>query len=45
MTKDGRWTPQELADQLPDRVGIDRMPMFEYIEMMQAKAAAAASSG
>jgi NAD(P)-dependent dehydrogenase (short-subunit alcohol dehydrogenase family) len=39
MTKDGRWTPEELADQLPDAVGVDRMPMFEYIEMMQAKAA------
>jgi NAD(P)-dependent dehydrogenase (short-subunit alcohol dehydrogenase family) len=38
MTKDGRWTPEELADQLPDAVGSDRMPMFEYIEMMQAKA-------
>jgi NAD(P)-dependent dehydrogenase (short-subunit alcohol dehydrogenase family) len=37
MTKDGRWTPQELADQLPDAVGVDRMPMFEYIEMMQAR--------
>lgn len=40
MTKDGRWTPEELAKELPDRVGIDRMPMFEYIEMMQQKAAA-----
>ncbi|HEU5033853.1 MAG TPA: SDR family oxidoreductase [Mycobacteriales bacterium] len=37
MTKDGRWTPQELAEQLPEQVGIDRMPMFEYIEMMQAR--------
>ena len=41
MTKDGRWTPEELADQLPDAVGFDRMPMFEYIEMMQKKAEAA----
>ena len=39
MTKDGRWTPEEIAAQLPDKVGIDRMPMFEYIEMMQAKSA------
>jgi NAD(P)-dependent dehydrogenase (short-subunit alcohol dehydrogenase family) len=39
MTKDGRWTPQEIAAALPDKVGTDRMPMFEYIEMMQAKAA------
>jgi NAD(P)-dependent dehydrogenase (short-subunit alcohol dehydrogenase family) len=38
VTKDGRWTPEELAKVLPDEVGIDRMPMFEYIEMMQAKA-------
>jgi NAD(P)-dependent dehydrogenase (short-subunit alcohol dehydrogenase family) len=47
MTKDGRWTPAEIATQLPDRVGIDRMPMFEYIEMMQAKAkqSATASAG
>ena len=40
MVKDGRWTPQEIADKLPDAVGTDRMPMFEYIEMMQKKAAA-----
>jgi NAD(P)-dependent dehydrogenase (short-subunit alcohol dehydrogenase family) len=37
MTKDGRWTPEEIADALPDKVGVDRMPMFEYIEMMQAR--------
>ena len=37
VTKDGRWTPEELAKVLPDEVGIDRMPMFEYIEMMQAR--------
>ena len=39
VSKDGRWTPEELAKVLPDEVGIDRMPMFEYIEMMQKKAA------
>jgi NAD(P)-dependent dehydrogenase (short-subunit alcohol dehydrogenase family) len=39
MVKDGRWTPEELAAQLPGSVGTDRMPMFEYIEMMQARAA------
>jgi NAD(P)-dependent dehydrogenase (short-subunit alcohol dehydrogenase family) len=38
MTKEGRWSPAEIAAQLPDSVGIDRMPMFEYIEQMQAKA-------
>ena len=43
VVKDGRWTPEELAAQLPDAVGVDRMPMFEYIEMMQAKAAAQSS--
>ena len=41
MTKDGRWTVEELAERLPGEVGVDRMPMFEYIEMMQKKAAAA----
>jgi NAD(P)-dependent dehydrogenase (short-subunit alcohol dehydrogenase family) len=41
IVKDGRWTPQELADKLPSAVGVDRMPMFEYIEMMQRKAQAA----
>jgi NAD(P)-dependent dehydrogenase (short-subunit alcohol dehydrogenase family) len=40
IVKDGRWTPQELAEKLPSAGGIDRMPMFEYIEMMQKKAAA-----
>jgi NAD(P)-dependent dehydrogenase (short-subunit alcohol dehydrogenase family) len=38
MTTDSRWTPEEIAKRLPDEVGIDRMPMFEYIEMMQEKA-------
>ena len=37
IVKNGRWTPQELADSLPGNVGTDRMPMFEYIEMMQKK--------
>src|SRR4051795_697978 len=41
VVKDGRWTPQELAEKLPSAVGVDRMPMFEYIEMMQRKAEAA----
>jgi NAD(P)-dependent dehydrogenase (short-subunit alcohol dehydrogenase family) len=39
MTTSGRWTPEEIAKQLPGSVGVDRMPMFEYIEKMQAKAA------
>jgi NAD(P)-dependent dehydrogenase (short-subunit alcohol dehydrogenase family) len=44
MSKDGRWTVEELAERLPGEVGIDRMPMFEYIEMMQKKAAEAQGS-
>ena len=42
MYKDGRWTPEELAETLPGAIGTDRLPMLEYIERMQAKAAAAA---
>jgi len=41
MKKDGRWSVEEIAEQLPGSVGVDRMPMFEYIEMMQKKAQAA----
>ena len=41
IVKDGRWTPQELVEKLPSAVGTDRLPMFEYMEMMQKKAAAA----
>jgi NAD(P)-dependent dehydrogenase (short-subunit alcohol dehydrogenase family) len=37
IVKDGRWTPQQLAAVLPAAVGSDRMPMFEYIEMMQER--------
>ncbi|HWB65792.1 MAG TPA: SDR family oxidoreductase [Mycobacteriales bacterium] len=39
VVADARWTPDELARRLPDEVGIDRMPMLEYIEKMQAKSA------
>ena len=41
MHKEGRWTPEELAIRLPEELGIDRLPMLEYIEMMQARRAAA----
>jgi NAD(P)-dependent dehydrogenase (short-subunit alcohol dehydrogenase family) len=41
ISKDGRWTPEELAERLPAEVGIDRLPMLDYIDMMKAKAAAA----
>ena len=44
MQKDGRWTVEELAERLPGEVGVDRLPMFEYIEMMQKKAAEAQGS-
>ena len=45
MTKDGRWTVEELAERLPGEVGVDRMPMFDYIDMMQKKAATGPTSG
>ena len=45
MTKDGRWTVEELAERLPGEVGVDRMPMFDYIEMMQKNAATGPTSG
>jgi NAD(P)-dependent dehydrogenase (short-subunit alcohol dehydrogenase family) len=41
IVKAGRWTPQELAERFPGEVGTDRLPMLDYIEMMQARAAAA----
>jgi NAD(P)-dependent dehydrogenase (short-subunit alcohol dehydrogenase family) len=39
IVKAGRWTAQELAERLPGEVGTDRLPMLDYIEMMQARAA------
>jgi hypothetical protein len=44
ITKAGRWTPQELAERVPAEVGIDRLPMLDYMEMMKARAAAAEQS-
>jgi NAD(P)-dependent dehydrogenase (short-subunit alcohol dehydrogenase family) len=41
IVKAGRWTPEELAERLPSEVGIDRLPMLDYIDMMKAKAAVA----
>ncbi len=38
MTKDGRWTPEEIAERF-DEVGQERMPMLDRLEAM-AKAAA-----
>jgi NAD(P)-dependent dehydrogenase (short-subunit alcohol dehydrogenase family) len=45
ISKDGRWTPEELAERVPVELGIDRLPMLEYIEMMQERRAAAEQSG
>jgi NAD(P)-dependent dehydrogenase (short-subunit alcohol dehydrogenase family) len=39
IVKAGRWTPEELAERLPSEVGIDRLPMLDYIDMMKARAA------
>jgi hypothetical protein len=44
ISKEGRWTPEELAERVPAELGIDRLPMLEYIEMMQARRAAAEPS-
>jgi hypothetical protein len=44
ISKDGRWTVAELAARIPDDVGIDRLPMLDYIDMMKARAAAAEQS-
>jgi NAD(P)-dependent dehydrogenase (short-subunit alcohol dehydrogenase family) len=44
ISKDGRWTVAELAERIPDDVGIDRLPMLDYIDMMKARAAAAEQS-
>jgi len=41
IVKDGRWTPEELAERVPGELGIDRLPMLDYIEMMKTRAAAA----
>ena len=47
MFKDGRWTPEEIAEKLPASIGTDRLPMLDYIDQMakkKAEAEAAASS-
>jgi NAD(P)-dependent dehydrogenase (short-subunit alcohol dehydrogenase family) len=41
MTKDGRWSPEEIAARLPAGVGSERLPMFEIIEQMSKPAAPA----
>jgi hypothetical protein len=42
IVKDGRWTPQELAERIPAEVGTDRLPMLDYMDMMKKRAAEAA---
>jgi NAD(P)-dependent dehydrogenase (short-subunit alcohol dehydrogenase family) len=44
ISKDGRWTVEELAERIPADIGIDRLPMLDYIDMMKARAAAAETS-
>ena len=41
IVKDGRWTPQELAERIPADVGFDRLPMLDYMDMMKKRAAEA----
>lgn len=42
MTKDGRWTPEELAERLPDEVGVEPLGLIERLEQMAAAAKAGA---
>jgi NAD(P)-dependent dehydrogenase (short-subunit alcohol dehydrogenase family) len=44
IVKDGRWTPQELAERIPADVGFDRLPMLDYMDMMKKRAAEAAAA-
>jgi hypothetical protein len=44
ISKDGRWTPQELAERIPADVGFDRLPMLDYMDMMKKRAAEAGAS-
>ena len=43
MYKDGRWTPEEIAETLPGTVGTERLKMFDMIEASRKAAAAARS--
>ena len=40
MYKDGRWTPEEIAETLPGTVGTERLKMFDMIEAGRKAAAA-----
>lgn len=43
MRKDGRWTPAEIAEQLPERVGVEKLPQLEKVNQMRQAAAEAAA--
>jgi hypothetical protein len=43
MHKDGRWTPEEIADRLDATVGQEKMPLLEVMERLQRDREAAAS--
>jgi NAD(P)-dependent dehydrogenase (short-subunit alcohol dehydrogenase family) len=43
MYKDGRWTPEEIADRLDATVGQEKMPLLEVMERLQRDREAAAS--
>jgi NAD(P)-dependent dehydrogenase (short-subunit alcohol dehydrogenase family) len=43
MHKDGRWTPEEIADHLDATVGQEKMPLLEVMERLQRDREAAAS--
>jgi NAD(P)-dependent dehydrogenase (short-subunit alcohol dehydrogenase family) len=39
MTKEGRWTPEEIAARIDDGVGQERMPLIDRLEEMRQAAA------
>ena len=41
MYKDGRWTPEEIANRF-STLGTEKLPFFEIMEQMQKASAAAA---
>jgi NAD(P)-dependent dehydrogenase (short-subunit alcohol dehydrogenase family) len=43
MYKDGRWTPEEIADHLDATVGQEKMPLLEVMERLQRDREASAS--
>ncbi len=39
MTSDKRWTPEQIAAELPNSIGIERLPMLDRIDEMRSAAA------